>query len=172
MALILPVLLILFLGLVDLSALLSDSRRVTYSTNVVADLVTRLNSPTTPDAIDDAFRGAELVLSSRPAGDTRIEVYNFHLVNDVRTRRWSRSTAGTLNCAAPDESNLNDLIRGVNANDATDDNDIIVVVTCRVHAPIVTNIIGWRILGRTTFQLQRQIAMKPRESLRLECPGC
>ncbi len=68
MAIVLPVLLALFFGMIDVTALLSDNRRLSYSAIAVADLVSRLESPTTPEKIADAFKAAELVMRSAQPG--------------------------------------------------------------------------------------------------------
>jgi hypothetical protein len=165
MALIFPVLLILFVGLIDLTTLLSDNRRVSYSANVIADVVTRLQTPTTPGEVGDSFEAAELVMRAARAGPARVEIYNFLRANDGSTLlRWKRDNGVDTACSEPDRGSLADLMdRG---------NDVVVAVVCVTHAPIVTTILGWTPIGAAAFRLRQQIAMRPRHSLILECPLC
>jgi Flp pilus assembly protein TadG len=165
MALIFPVLLILFVGLIDLTTLLSDNRRVSYSANVVADVVTRLQTPTTPQEVGDSFEAAELVMRAARAGPARVEIYNYLRENDGSTSlRWKRDNGVGTACGAPDTGNLADLMdRG---------NDVVVAVVCVTHAPIVTTILGWTPMGAASFSLRQQIAMRPRNTLDLLCPLC
>jgi Flp pilus assembly protein TadG len=165
MALIFPVLLILFVGLIDLTALLSDNRRVAYSANVVGDVVTRLQGSTTPQHVGDSFEAAELVMSAARAGPARVEIYTYRRENDGSTLlRWKHDNGAGAACGEPDRGNLADLMdKG---------NDVVVAVVCVVHTPVVTNILGWTPMGAASFRLRQQIAMRPRHSLVLECPPC
>jgi Flp pilus assembly protein TadG len=164
MALIFPVLLILFVGLIDLTTLLSDNRRVSYSANVVADVVTRLQAPTTPQEVGDSFEAAELVMRAARAGPARVEIYTYRRDNGNALLRWDRDNGAGTACGAPDTGNLADLMdRG---------NDVVVAVVCVTHAPIVTTILGWTPMGAASFSLRQQIAMRPRNTLDLLCPLC
>jgi Flp pilus assembly protein TadG len=164
MALILPVLLILFFGLVNLTAVLSDNRRLAYSANAVADLVSRLDTPTTAARIGDAFNGVELIMAASRTGTTRVEIYNFGMVDGDAVLKWSRTNGAGTPCGAPGTSGLNRLM--------TAGNDVIVAIVCVVHTPIVTNLIGQNTLGGASFNLREQIVMRPRKSLTLSCSDC
>jgi Flp pilus assembly protein TadG len=164
MALIFPVLLILFVGLIDVTTLFSDNRRVSYTANVVADAVTRLQISTTPQEVGDSFEAAELVMRAAQAGPARVEIYNYRRESGTAALRWDRDNGVGTACGAPDTSNLASLMdRG---------NDVIVAVVCVTHRPIVANILGWSPLGTDEFRLRQQIAMRPRQTLTLPCPLC
>jgi Flp pilus assembly protein TadG len=165
MALIFPVLLILFVGLIDLTTLLSDNRRVAYSANVVADIVTRLQTSATPEEVGDSFEAAELVMSAAQAGPARVELYAYQNVSGSTVLRWDHDNGvGTTACGEPDRSNLASLMdKG---------NDLVIAVVCVEHEPIVGRILGWTPVGAASFTLRQQIALRPRDSTTLLCPLC
>jgi Flp pilus assembly protein TadG len=164
MALLFPVLLILFVGLIDLTTLLSDNRRVAYSANVVADVVTRIQNSTTPQEVADSFKAAELVMRAARAGAARVELHTYRRENGNAVLRWNRNNGVGTACGDPDTSSLASLMdRG---------NDIVVAVVCVTHRPIVTNIFDWSPVGAASFRLRQQIAMRPRNTLELLCPLC
>ncbi len=163
-ALLLPVLLLLFSGLIDATAVLSDNRKVTYSTNVVADIVTRLQGTTTRAIISDSFKAAEIVMREARARNTRIEVHNYWLDNGDVEKRWQHNNGIGTDCGDPDDSELASLM--------TAGNDVLIVVVCADHSPIIASIFGRKILGKDTFRLRQQIHMRPRQSLTLLCSDC
>lgn len=164
MALVLPIMLLLFMGLMDVSGVLSESRRVSQSANTVADLVTRLPTPTTPATIADSYEAVELIMTGTRGGPLRIEVYNYRLEDGSIRLVWRRDNGVGAACGAPDEGDLLSL--------TTAGNDIIVAVACLDYTPIVSEFTGRELLGAATFRLREQIAMRPRESLLLNCPTC
>ena len=164
LALILPIMLLLFMGLIDVSGLLSEGRRVSQSANTVADLVTRLPTPTTPAAIADSFEAVELIMSGADGGPLRIEVYNYRLQSGSIMLAWRRDNGLGAACGAPNEADLVSL--------TTAGNDIVVAVACMDYTPVVSDILDADLLGAATFRLREQIAMRPRESLVLNCATC
>lgn len=164
MALVLPIMLFLFMGLIDISGLLSENRRISQSANTVADLVTRLPTPTTPAVIADSYEAVELIMSSARQGPLRIEIYNYRLENDNIRLVWRRDNGVGDACGAPDEADL--------VNLTTAGNDIVVAVACLDYTPTISDLIDTDLLGAATFRLREQIAMRPRESLVLNCPSC
>lgn len=162
MALIFPVMLILFVGMIDLTSLLSDNRRVSYSAGVVADVVTRLQASTTPAEVSDALEAAEIVMSAARAGPARVEVHNYWLdSNGAVAPRWDHDNGVGTPCShtSPDPSLM------------SQDNDVIVAVVCVEHTPIIGQLLNYNI-GTGPFTLREQIAMRPRQSLTLLCPLC
>ena len=166
LAIILPLLLLMFCGMIDASTLLSDNRRLSYSANAVADLVSRLDSPTTPEKVADAFMAAELVMRSSQPANTRVEIYLYRKVGLNAVQQWVRNNGVTPDCgAAPTPPSVTDLMAA--------GNDIIIAVTCATFKPIIAQVTGDNIkfVGQTSFQLREQIAVRPRFSLLLDCPN-
>jgi len=164
MAFIMPFLLFLYFGLVDLTAMISLNRKVTYAASVVADLVTQNETTVTAGAIDDYFNAAELVLMPTPIANARVEVYQYRRINGTITNQWSRKSSGGVGCGAPNTSGLADLM--------SDNNDVVVAVVCTTYTPYVATFLGKTILGATSFSMNEQNAVRPRQSLTLTCSGC
>jgi Flp pilus assembly protein TadG len=165
MAFIMPFLLLLYFGLIDLTALISLSRKVTYSSSAIADLVTQNETTVPAAAISDYFNAAELVLQPTPIDGVRIEVFGFRNAGGVVTQRWSKSNADGNSCGpAPSTAGMTNLM--------TDGNDLVVARVCTSYSPYIATFLGKKILGATTFNLTEEIALRPRMSATLDCTGC
>ena len=164
MAFIFPLMILLFFGLIDATALISDFRRVSHAALVVGDDLIRLESPTTPANVTDSFAAAEIMMRAALATDARVEVYNYRRAGTLAVLRWDLDNGVGQPCGAPNPQNLGNLM--------TAGNDVLVTVVCVRHTPIMTTLLGERILGSTEFSLREQIAMRPRAGNFLECPDC
>ena len=58
------------------------------------------------------------------------------------------------------------------ANLMTDNNDIIVGVVCTTYSPYIATFLGQSILGATSFTMNEQIALRPRQSTAIDCATC
>ena len=163
MALIFPVLVLLFFGMIDLTGVLSDNRKLSYAATIVADNLTR-DDTTTRAQIQETFAAAAIAMSAARASPVRIEVHNYWLDNGIVERRWQHTNGIGTDCVDPNRSGLASLM--------TDKNDVLIAVICANHAPIVTSIIGKKILGKDKFTLRQQFHMRPRQSLTLLCSDC
>jgi Flp pilus assembly protein TadG len=164
MAFIMPFLLFLYFGLVDLTALISLNRKVTYAASVVADLVTQNDTTVKSTDIDDYFNAAKLVMKPTPISIVRVEVYQFRKVAGAITNQWSKKSTNGSACATPSTDGM--------ANLMTDGNDVIVAEVCTTYTPYIATFLGKNILGATTFPMTEQIALRPRQSSTLTCTGC
>ena len=163
MALLLPIVLLLFFGMIDITALIADARRVSYASNVAADMVTRLLSPTSPTEVDRAFNGVNLVMASGTTGPVKLEIHTFN-GESGGTVRWTREYGTGPDCKNPLPTEVSGLM--------TQNNDIVVAVVCANHSPIVTNMITKRFMGSADILLQRRVTMRPRQSKDLKlCSG-
>ncbi len=163
-AFIMPFLLFLYFGLVDLTAMISLNRKVTYASSVVADLVTQNDATVTSANIDDYFLAAGLVMKPTPMTNIRVEVYQYRNVAGTITNQWRRKSATGGNCTAPNTAGM--------ANLMTDGNDLIVAVLCTQYTPYIATFLGQHVLGATSFTMNEQIALRPRQSATLTCTGC
>ncbi len=163
-AFILPFLLILFFGLVDLTQLISLNRKITYAASVVGDLVTQNDATVAAAAFTDYFEAAELVLKPTPIADVRVEIYQFRNIDGTITNQWSRQSAGGAGCGMPSTAGF--------ANLMTDGNDVVVAAVCTTYTPFMATFMGTMILGATSFAMSEEIALRPRQSATLDCTGC
>lgn len=166
MAFIMPFLLFLYFGLVDLTAMISINRKLTYSASVVADLVTQNDSTVTATNITDYLNAAELVMKPTPIDNVRVEVYMFRDDAGTIENDWYYKTTDGPDCSgdAPSTAGMDTLM--------TDGNDLIVARVCYTYSPYVAAFLGEKILGATSFLMSEQIALRPRLSSTLDCATC
>ncbi len=164
MAFIMPALLFLYFGLVDLTGLITLNRKISYSSSVVADLVSQNKTTVTSANITDYFNAAELVMSPTPIANLRVDVYDYYSNAGTITMRWSKSSTGGTSCGTPSTANL--------ANLMTDGNDVVLVLACSTYTPYLATFLGQNVLGATSFSLDGQTALRPRTSATLACTGC
>lgn len=164
MAFIMPFLLFLYFGLVDLTDLISTTRKINYTASVVGDLVAQNDTTITKATIADYFNAAAMVMKPKPINQVRIEVYQYRKVQGVPTNQWSTNNGGTGNCGAPSILGMLNLM--------SDNNDLIVTRVCSTYSPYVASFLGSMILGATSFPLADEIALRPRQSNALACSDC
>lgn len=163
-AFIMPFLLFLYFGLVDLTAMISLNRKVTYASSVVADLVTQNDSTVLATDIDDYFNAAALVMKPTPMTNIRVDVYQYRSEAGLVVSKWHRNSPDGADCDPPDTTGMQALM--------TDGNDLIIAVVCTTYAPYIASFLGKSVLGATSFTMNEQIALRPRQSSTLECTGC
>jgi Flp pilus assembly protein TadG len=165
MAFIMPFLLFLYFGLVDLTAMISINRKLTYSASVVADLVTQNDSTVTTTNIVDYVNAAELIMKPTPITGVRVEVYQFRDDGGSIENQWLYKTTDGPDCGGtPSTDGMETLM--------TDSNDVIVAQVCHTYSPYIATFLGDKILGATSFLMSEQIALRPRQSATLDCATC
>jgi Flp pilus assembly protein TadG len=168
MAFIMPFLLLLYFGLVDLTAMISLNRKITYTASVVADLVAQNDTTLASTLFPDYINAAELIIKPTPIANARVEVFQFHQdpVTKAISSQWRYSSTGGSNCSttAPSTTGMGTLM--------TDGNDLVVARVCITYSPYVASFMGTKILGATSFLMTEQIALRPRQSSTLACTGC
>jgi Flp pilus assembly protein TadG len=164
MAFIMPFLLFLYFGLVDLTALISTTRKINYTASVVGDLVTQNDTTINKATISDYYNAAAMVMAPTPMANIRIEVYQYRKVQGVPTNMWNNNNGGSGSCGAPSILGMLNLM--------TDNNDLIVTEVCTTYSPYIASFLGSQILGATSFSLADSIALRPRQSNTLTCSDC
>lgn len=181
MAIVLPVLLILAFGAIDGTAVLSDQRRVHYAATVVADTVTRLESPTTVVEVRDAFAAAGIVTRDSFTQDIRIEVRNFWRdpANGQVRLRWDVDNGRGPVCAPVDVGTVGPLMERVNEQETNPArfiwNDIVVASVCVNHRTVSSVLLpNWASSVGEVFVLRGQVFMRPRggPGADLWCDSC
>jgi Flp pilus assembly protein TadG len=161
-ALILPFLLILYFGMVDLTALISFNRKITYSASVVADLVTQNRTSVLATTINDYYSAAELVMAPTPASDVRIEVFGYRDVGGAVTEMWKTDNGQGPDCdTTPDTASMPDLM--------TASNDVVVAMACMEYQPYIGTFLGKELIGGTSFKVEQAIMVRPRSTTQLTC---
>jgi Flp pilus assembly protein TadG len=159
---ILPFLCLLYFGLVDVTALVSLNRKVTYTAGVIADLVAQSNTYVMKTDIDDYYNAAAMILDPIPATSVRVEVFGFRNNAGVISQIWSTNNGGPGSCgAAPSTATMGPLMVA--------GNDLIVARSCTGFVPYVTEFLGTTILGQSSFLVTSSNYQRPRSGLQMPC---
>ncbi|HEV7277228.1 MAG TPA: TadE/TadG family type IV pilus assembly protein [Devosiaceae bacterium] len=116
-ALILPVMLILYLGSIEATSLYTIDRRVTTISSTMGDLVSQADDVITQAKINDYFEAAEGILIPYPTANLRQVVSLIRVRNNGSTQViWSRTAGGTARTAGasyplPADSQMNRIAR-------------------------------------------------------------
>lgn len=162
MAFIMPFMLLLYFGLVDITVLISLNRKITAAASTTADLVTQQRNSVLKSYIADTFNATALIMVPTAASEVRVEVFGYRTVSGTITNIWSTNNGLGPSCGnAPSTSNM--------ANLMTAGNDVIVARTCMNFTPAVATFLGTNIVGATTFLLNQSISIRPRTTLQLNC---
>lgn len=161
-AIILPFLILLFFGMIDLTALISFNRKITYSASVVSDLVSQNRTNVLKTTVDDYYKAAEMIIAPTPAADFHIDVYGYRKVAGAVVQIWKTAKGGGPVCTTtPDTSAMPSLM--------TANNDVVVAIACMQYAPYVASFMGKDILGATSFNVEQAIMVRPRSTTTLTC---
>lgn len=163
-ALILPAVVLLYIGTVDLNQYISVTRKVANASSILSDLITQNVSTISAAGIDDTFTGAKLAMKPLASDGIGLDIRDYRLVDDVVKQQWSRKSASGPGCTAPSTAGLKDLM--------TAGNDIIIAVVCTVYTPAMSKALGSYVLGASTYTIQSQVQLRPRESNALDCLDC
>jgi Flp pilus assembly protein TadG len=150
-ALVLPIMLTLYLGGVELSDALTINRKITHVTSTLADLVAQ-SKTITDDDMEDIFDAAESIMTPYDATGLKMVVSGIAIDADgVATVSWSDTRGGT---ASTPGATVTDLPTGVNQPSTF-------LVMAKVNYDY-TPIIGYVMTG--TYDLNDKFYLRPRIS--------
>jgi Flp pilus assembly protein TadG len=162
MAFIMPFLLLVYFGLVDVTGLISFNRKVTAAAGATADLVAQQRTSILKSTIVDDYNATAMIMSPTPIADVRIEVYAFRNVSGSINKIWSTNNGSGPACGSqPSTSAMLPLMAA--------GNDVIVARACMNFVPYVATFAGTNLVGATTFLISQSISVRPRSSLQLNC---
>lgn len=135
-ALILPVLLLLYLGIVEASRAISYDKRVVTSTSAMGDLVARSQGSISIAQLNDFFEAARIIIAPYSAASLSQVVTSVYVDDDGDTSvRWSRGYNGGVVHAVGDTYELPEEL-----TDVTRDGFVIVSEASLDYDPITTYI--------------------------------
>jgi len=175
-AFILPVMLLLLFGLLDITDGLSASRKVTITANTLGDIVSQEPGTTNPASLDGIFTAASQTMVPFNTAAIGLEVFTFR---NSLTHFWEhRSGTSCGNAPTITNDQRTDLM--------AQGNDLIITRACYQFSYMLSFLVnstkhsgentsgirlGWHEGGRT-FTMQEQMTLRPRRSLQLDCPDC
>ena len=98
-ALIAPLMIMLFFGIVEGSSALAESRRITLAVNTLADLTAQESQITAAQA-SDLFDGVSQIMGGAPGAQIRLVSLIYDPIDDRVEVHWSRDNAGGTPYAA------------------------------------------------------------------------
>jgi Flp pilus assembly protein TadG len=163
-AFIMPLLLFLFFGLVDVTDGVSYNRRITSVANSIGDLASQNRTKIIKTNIDDYFKAVDLIMKPKSAASVRVILYGFrkNAGGTAGEQIWKVDNGKGPSCnRTPDTAGMTTLM--------TAGNDLIVAQSCMDYTPVVTEFLGTKILGTTSMKIEQIITMRPRASKTLDC---
>jgi len=154
MIVVLPIMLMVFTSVVELTSVLRLDRKVVAAAQTTADLITQRREVSNAD-LNDILRAAELILEPYPASGHSVGIVGVEYdINDAPQILWpGRQTGGTV----PDA-----LVRA--AGLGTEGEGVVVVRVTYSYTPVFFDFL----LGQTT--LEETTVLRPRRSTIVEGP--
>lgn len=161
-AFIMPFMLLLFFGLVDITDAVSSNRRITSVANSIGDLAAQNRKKILKTDIDDYFKAAALIMKPKSDSNVRVTLFGFRSDGTKGVQLWTvTNNKGPVCVSVPNTTTMQTLM--------TAGNDLIVAQACMVYTPIVTKFLGTTIMGTTSMKIEQTITMRPRSSTTLDC---
>ncbi len=174
-ALILPVLLLLYYGMVQLTAFLSVKHKLSSSAAVMTDLVTRHRDVIHVADLNDYVEAGRLVMANSGTEEMRARVFAYRVVRGNLQLAWTWQKhppdQNYRGCTNPEPSELRPLVFGPSGTTPVSASDVIVVVTCTRFAFPVRSVAGFTMFPNT-ITIRQQAIMRPRTYLQINCRDC
>ena len=163
--LIFPFIFIIYFGLIDLTGLVSTSRRVTNASSVVADLVGQNGAPFPKSNLEDYKKAVEMIMTDWAPNTIHMDVYGYRMVGTTPTRIWNyESPEGPACTGTIDTSNMADLMNGPN--------DLIVARVCVNFKPMWGALDNSPILRSWAYNVREITVTRPRARDTSVCSDC
>ena len=161
-ALVMPVMLLLYFGLFDLTSIISVNRKVTYSAGVIADLVTQNKTSVLKTDIQNYYNASDMVMDPIPSASVRVEVFGYRKTGTTISQLWKTNNGKGSSCgAAPATAAMAPLMVA--------GNDLVVSRVCTSYTPYASNFLGHAILGDAPIAVGETITERPRSTNQLTC---
>jgi len=161
MAFIFPVMIVMLIGLVDVTDGLSTSRKVTITANTLGDLISQEPGTTTQANINGIFVGATQTMVPFDGSSLGLEIFNFRKIGTNAPKlNWEHRSGTNCGSAPAVTADMSTLM--------TQGNDLIISRTCYNFSYILGNLFP----GNTSFTMQEEMTLRPRKSLQLDCTDC
>lgn len=159
-ALLFPFMILLLLGMIDISSIISMKRKVTVAASAVVDLTTQQSATVTKAELDQYIQAADAILTPFPSTSTKVELTNYRKNGSNVNPQWSHSR-GSCGAGGP-------TISAENLEKMTEeDNDVLVGRVCLQYKPIA----GY-LFGDAEWTISEAVAQRPRQGLVLDCSNC
>jgi Flp pilus assembly protein TadG len=159
-ALLFPVMILLLLGMIDITMLLSVQRKATVATSAIVDLTTQQSATVNKTQLDQFIAAVDTILQPYTSQDIKVELFNYRPSGSNVTLNWqhARGSCGGM----PSNMTMTELKKLT-----AEENDILVGRVCVNFTPIV----GY-VLGKTAISVDDAVAQRPRQGKTLNCSDC
>jgi Flp pilus assembly pilin Flp len=184
-AFILPILLLMYIGMVDVTELVSSNRKMTQATAVIADVVSKSRNEINRSDVRDSFTAIELIMRTngeQPLETAAIVSAYRKASNGSVTKIWVEkwSSGDGANCITDfTVASLDDLfIQDTSKLPTVEYNDMVVAEVCKRFTPYAGYIAGGAIFGAgtqkkalnaTSIMMEEIIRVRPRVSNKVDC---
>jgi Flp pilus assembly protein TadG len=152
-AIIFPVMILMYFGMLDLTQFITVNRRVQFAAAVTADLVTANEKTVSSAQITDYYSAANMILAPMPPAKIRVELYNFKPDGSLR---WSQDNGRGSSCGGtPAASSFSGMQNG---------NDVTVARVCTDYQPFFGQFMGSTLLGTSAIKLKKTMYQRARLS--------
>jgi Flp pilus assembly protein TadG len=163
MGLVFPFMWFLFIGLIDVTDIVSKSRKITAIASSVADLAGQNRNNIVKTDIEDYFKVAKLIMNPQSDASVKVVVYGFRKSGATVSQTWKVDNGKGVACnKVPDISKMSALMEAAN--------DLVVAQACTKYVPPYIDYLNVPyILGSADINLEQIITLRPRSSLKLDC---
>ena len=162
MSFILPFLLLLYFGLLDLTGLVSFNRKITGVASSVADITSQNRISVLKSNITDYMYANNMIMKPTPANMVTVKVYGYRKSGATVSMIWQTSNGVGPGCSStPNTAEMVPLMAA--------GNDLIITQACMKYVPYVATFLGDKILGKTSFNVEQTVMVRPRPALTLTC---
>ena len=162
MSFILPFLLLLYFGLLDLTGLVSFNRKITSVASAIGDLAGQNRNTLLKADITDYMFATDLIMKPTPSSKVTVRVFGYRMSGGVATQIWKTNNGKGPGCSStPSTTEMVPLMAA--------GNDLVVTQACMKFEPYVATFLGDKILGATSFNVEQTVMVRPRSALQLTC---
>ncbi len=162
MSFILPFLLLLYFGLLDLTGLVSFNRKITAVASSVADITSQNRNSVLKTNISDYMYANDMIMKPTPPSKVTVKVLGYRKSGSTISMVWQTSNGVGPGCSTlPNTAEMTALMAA--------GNDLIVTQACMLYVPYVATFLGDKILGKTSFKVEQTVMVRPRPALQLNC---
>ncbi len=159
---VLPFLLFLYFGMIDLTGLISHNRKVTQAADAVANLVTQHRNTVIESSLTDYYKVVEMIMKPTSMSEVRVEFFGFRPNGGNVTQTWESNNGSGPGCGAlPTSAGMLPLTSA--------GNDLVVSRVCMLYTPAIGTFLGTQLLGDTSFLIEEEITQRPRSTTKLDC---
>ena len=163
-ALVLPLLLILFLGASEMFLMSMASRKMTRVASTVGDLITQAREPLTVSDIEGYYAASTHIMGKLPTSNLALSVFTFKWNADTEQPElaWKEHLGGYV-CKSNTPTLTPEQVAAMQ-----DSNDLVITYGCYNYQIRI----GSFVLGNKTLNMNDEIVLRPREQLHVPCKDC